>query len=278
MRGLQPAFLVRSLVVCATAGMLAGCLVQDGDFGRPRASVVNDEILPWLGRHTARARGEPVSGYPFTDNERELRQLGYALVMPGHPADHWNRFWAELIRTRVTGPSTFPPDPNAYCHLLAREGYRSSRARFTRITDDVRADRNRIAPFFGKAGEVVAADRVREGALARLVDLRPVEVRSARDRIAENRMVIDAVRQGLVSRVASYRCALHTLLVATPDQEAIMAERELLALERDVAGMDGLVPGLPAARVAGPSAEPYFPMSRRIAVEQAPPEEPVISK
>jgi hypothetical protein len=236
---------------------LAACGPQPGDLGRPRPNTINDEIMPAIGNVAARERGEPVSGYSFTDAEREMRQLGYALIMPTNPLDRWNQYWAELRRTRIGDPIRFDPDPRGYCQTLAREDYRSSKSRFIRMVDDMRADRSRIAPFCAKALEVARADRVREGALSYIADLSAVEIRSARDRIEENRMIVGWVRHGLAQHVAAYRCALNTQIVATPEPEAVMAERELAALEADIARMDQLCSG-----IAGRGT---------IDVEQAPP-------
>lgn len=240
--------------------LTAACAPQ-GDFGRPAPSVLNDEIMPWIGNHAARERGEPVSGYSFTDAEREMRQMGYGLMMPTHPLDRWNQFWAELRRTRIGDPVAIDPDPRGYCRTLAREHYRSSRARFIRMTDDMRADRQRIRPFCEKARQVMEADRVREGAISHIPTLTPVEIRSARDRIAENRTIVAWVRHGLRQHADAYRCALNTQLVATPEPDAVMAERELAGLEADIREFDRLCAVLPARGSIGVEQAPprYFP-------------------
>lgn len=246
------------------AAMLPGC-APPADFGRAGPSVINDAALPWVGDHAARYRVEPVSSYPLTDAEREMRQTGYALLMPGHPLDRWNWFWAELRRTRIGTSPAYAPDPQGYCNTLYHEAYRSSASRFHRIAHDIRADRQRIPPFFAYARRVAEADRVRMGAAGGLPNLTEIQIRNARDRVAENEMIVRWVREGLVSRVQSYRCALHKLVVATPDTEAVLAERELALLEQDIAGLGSV-------REAGPPARdthvrPYFPVNRRIEVE-----------
>jgi hypothetical protein len=261
-------------------GLLAGLLLglaacaPQGDLGRPAPNVVNDAIMPWAGNHAARLREEPVSGYSFTDNEREMRQMGYGLMMPTHPLDRWNHFWAELRRTRIGDPVAFDPDPRGYCRTLAREHYRSSRARFIRMTDDMRADRQRIRPFCEKARQVMEADRVREGALRHIPTLTPVEIRSANDRIAENRTVVAWVRHGLRQHADAYRCALNTQLVATPEPDAVMAERELAGLEADIREFDRLCASLPARGSIGVEQAPprYYPRG------PGPGEEEIVSK
>lgn len=266
----QPVF--AWLALAAAALMLTACAPQ-GDFGRPAANVVNDEIMPWVGGHAARYREEPVSGFDFTDAEREMRQMGYGLMMPTLPHDRWNQFWAELRRTRIGDPVRFDPDPRGYCHTLEREHYRSSRARFIRMVDDMRADRQRIRPFCDKAREVMEADRVREGALGHIRTLSPVQIRSAHDRIAENRTIVSWVRHGLRQHADAYRCALDTQIVATPEAEAVLAERELRGLEEDIRDFDRFCAALPTRGAVGVEQAPqrFYPRS-------PPPEEIVISK
>lgn len=262
----------RRAAAAAVLLLLAACAPQ-GDLGRPAPSVLNDEVMPWIGGHAARHRGEPVSGYSFTDAERELRQRGYGLMMPTHPLDRWNQFWAELRRTRIGDPVHYDPDPRGYCRTLAREPYQSSKSRFIRMTDDMRADRQRIRPFCLKAREVAEADRVREGALGHIPTLTPVEIRSARDRIAENRTIVAWVRHGLRQHADAYRCALDTQIVATPEVEAVMAERELRGLEEDLRAFDDLCAAGPARGSIGveQAAPRYFPRS-------PPADAPIISK
>ncbi len=260
------------LALAATALVLAACAPQ-GDLGRPAPNVVNDEIMPWIGTHAARYREEPVSGYDFTDAEREMRQMGYGLMMPTHPHDRWNQFWAELRRTRIGDPVRFDPDPRGYCHTLAREPFRSTRTRFVRMMDDMRADRQRIRPFCDKAREVMEADRVRAGALGHIPTLTAVQIRSAHDRIAENRTIVAWVRHGLRQHADAYRCALNTQIVATPEAEAVLAERELRGLEEDIRDFDRFCAGLPARGAVGvePAPPRFYPRS-------PPPDENVISK
>lgn len=270
--------MVRTIGVGAFAVLLAACAPQ-GDLGRPAPSVLNDEIMPWLGQHTARARGEPVSGFSYTDAEQEMRQMGYALMMPTHPLDRWNQFWAELRRTRIGDPVATDPDPRGYCRTLAREDYRSSRARFIRMTDDMRADRQRIRPFCLKALEVMNADRVREGAFNHVGDtVTPVQIRQGRDRIAENRTVVAWVRHGLAQHATAYRCALNTQIVATPEQEAVMAERELRGLEEDIRDFDRLCSGAMVRGSVGVEEAPrrYYP--RSAPAPQPPADGVIISK
>ncbi|HQF31403.1 MAG TPA: hypothetical protein PLJ34_08145, partial [Hyphomicrobiales bacterium] len=83
-----PTKLLRTALRCgalaALAIVLAGCLRPTGDFGRARPSFVNDQIAPMIGLASASARGEAVSLYNLTDDERELRDLSWSIVRPPH--------------------------------------------------------------------------------------------------------------------------------------------------------------------------------------------------
>lgn len=271
--------LVGALAVCAAVA-LGACAPQSGDFGRAPAGVYEDHRLAFGVGYLAETRGEPVSDFPWTDNERDLRKLAYALIMPAHPLDRWNQFWAELRRTRIGDPLRSAPDPKGYCNTLLAEPHRSSTARFVRIVDDIRADRSRIPPFFAKAAEVAEADRIRLAAIGYVSSLTPAQIRNAVDRVEENRMVADWVRAGLKSRVASYRCAIHLLVVATPEADAVMAERELAALEADMAGLDRFSAPVrgPQAAAHGPTARGFFPDVSRPSAIVNPPEDAVLIK
>jgi hypothetical protein len=74
--------LVCALLCCATklSAQLAG------DFGRPEDSPFVDEFLPWLkdGFNSFTGQHNPAS--PYTDDERTLRNLAYAILQPPKPS------------------------------------------------------------------------------------------------------------------------------------------------------------------------------------------------
>ncbi len=65
--------LVRALAL----PLLLGACAANGDFGRLKPGLVADDIHGWVGRDAVRAVGVPVSQYPLTDEERQLRDFGY---------------------------------------------------------------------------------------------------------------------------------------------------------------------------------------------------------
>ncbi len=58
---------------------------------------------------------------------------------------------------------------------------------------------------------------MRVGAATGLPNLTEAQCDPPATGVAENEMIVTWVREGLASRVQSYRCAIHRLVVATPD-------------------------------------------------------------
>lgn len=218
---------VRSALILILPLLAAGCAAPTGDFGRPRASYFNDSILPNLGATAATIRGEPVSFAPHTDEERDLRDLAYAILMPAGDRKEWEGILYELRRTRILPAERAIFDVAEYSETLLSTPYRSATARYTRLMDDIRADSNRAGPFFAAASRVLEMDAVREKALAGMLYLSPDDRESARARIFENRMLIAWVRQRFQERSAAYRLALDRLVVTTPAPAAVETERAL---------------------------------------------------
>jgi hypothetical protein len=211
--------------------LAAGCAAPVGDLGRPQPSFFNDEILPYVGNFTAAGRGEPVSYAPLTDDERQLRDLAYAILMPSHDRSEWDRGLAEMRRTRIFANDVPSFDSTGYADTLLNTPYRSSTARYARIIEDIRADTLRADPFFANARRVVEMDTIREKSLSRVSHLTSNEREMATARVVENRMLIGWVYRRFGERFIGYRQALERLVIATPAPAAVGAERALRAFE-----------------------------------------------
>jgi hypothetical protein len=219
--------------------ILAGC-VETGDFGRPKASLWNDVVLPATGSLAARERGEPVSAYVLTDDEEELRDRAWRFVMPAHERAWFDGLVAELVRTRILPVSMHPDNPATYHAALLRGPFRSPASRYRRLSEDAVADTRLIGPFTATAARVIAADKARLRSLAYVRDLTEEEVRHAAGRVAENRCLIAWVRQEIAERLESYRYALEHLFIEAPQNEAIPAERTLPRLDAQRRMLDAL--------------------------------------
>src|SRR5581483_1974599 len=74
--------------IVALAALLGGCALN-GDFGRPRSSVVTDDMHAWVGRDAVSSIGVQPSGYRLTDDERQLRDLAYPLIEAPYDRNQW---------------------------------------------------------------------------------------------------------------------------------------------------------------------------------------------
>ena len=104
-------------------------------------------ILPATGSIAARSRGEPVSAFPFTDAEDELRDRAWRFLMPAKERSAFDTMLANLVRTRILPASDRPFDPAGYHDALLGEPFRSPASRFRRIGEDAEADARLIGRF-----------------------------------------------------------------------------------------------------------------------------------
>lgn len=229
------------LAACAAALSLSAC-TQTGDFGRKRPNVINDTLLPLAGTASAYARSEPVSLYRMTDSENEMRDLAWGVVMPPLENQWRERVFAELKRTRILPANRFRIDKSFYVKALLSTDFRSSRARYDRLIEDVVADTHRIEPFFAMASNVDRDDRVREKALAVVPEVTLRERENALARIEENGMMIAWVRVSFEERLLAYRYALDRLVLETPDRASVEAEAAIRAFEAVLASLQPLGP------------------------------------
>ena len=240
-QGRVAAAAVRSgtLLSISLCTILSAC-ADIGDFGRPRAGVWNDLVLPAVGTSAARGRGEPASIDPLTDAEGELRDRSWRFLMPAYPRQNFDMVLADLARSRVLPAAQVPFDVSAYYAALVGEPFASPASRYRRIGEDAAADLKLIDPFAAVAASVNAADRARLASLGYVRGLSAAETVEAKMRVAENACLIAWVRGALKERTQSYRYALEHAFVAMPQPEAADAERKVIALDRHRHALDAL--------------------------------------
>lgn len=244
---------------------VAACGRPTGDFGRAAPSYLHDTLLPVAGDFIAsQARKEPVSAFPLTDDEIELRNRAWAFVRAPHARDWWLDTLVEGERTRILPilkgdaetAAMFPEialpliapayDRSRYHRYLLSDGRRSTETLWTRVTDDARADTALVPPFCAVAARVRRADVERLGALRRQGLVEAGLHEGAEARVWENEETISWVWQALGYRGASYRYAIDHLEVEAPSDQLATAERAL-------AGLLGVrCFGAPATRTAMP--------------------------
>ena len=222
---------LRWIAVGAALALLSGCGITNGDFGRPRPSLIRDNVYAWRGPAVAPRSLDRPWRDQLTDEERRLRDLAYPLIAPPYDRQQWYSVLGEYgLGSR---PSPYP-DRAAYASLLFSTPYRSQTARYNRLMEDIRNDVVRLEPFFSTARYVRDMDSKRAAALDYVSQVTEQERANALQRIAENRNIVLWVQGSLCERVESYRVALEQMVIAAPSPVAVEAERALTLLKQRV--------------------------------------------
>ena len=227
---------------------VTACGRPTGDFGRAEPSFLHDTLLPVAGNLVAsQARKEPVSGFPLTDDEIELRNRAWAFVRAPHVRDWWLDTLVEGERTRILPvlkggeamsfetATMFPQialpliapayDRSRYHAYLLSDGRLSTETLWARVIDDVSADTELIPPFCAVAARVRRDDVERLGALRRQRIVEAGLHEGAEARVWENEDTIAWVWQALGYRAASYRYAIDHFEVEAPSGQLFAANR-----------------------------------------------------
>ncbi|MCA0400603.1 MAG: hypothetical protein LCH38_07285 [Proteobacteria bacterium] len=276
---IAPAFLI-----LASGLSLAGCIQSTGDFGRPHQGFSENVLYPFTGSIGAAVRGEPVSTYALTEDEKELRNRAWNFLMPevDAPRGAWHQdhlgFYRHLPprqsdvtlyhRTIMGGPQlgTFGGDSPILRRVMNPEGdFRSLTSRYNRVRDSISADHALIPYFKLVASQVAQADHVRVRSLEHVAHLTAEQRQQALARVCENAMIVARVNWAFFDRAAQYRYSLEHLLVEGPEREAIPAERTLMAYEQDIGAFtkDTRIPEHCIREVAAPPVLRARPLVRK---------------
>ncbi len=223
-----------ALLLILTIAALAPAEADDGDFGRPRPSLLDGIIAPqfWKGPVTG------LSGYPLTDAETELRDRAYTLIRPVEPRVEFDVVIARYRIAQVFPPTAANFDRSAYGRNVLWMPGRSEASKYNQLIDDMASDGQLIAPFVALACHIADLDAKRARSLHYVAELTEEQREDALGRIAENRGTVLWVRDALHQRVASYRYALEHFVIAVPSGRAIEAERRLRQFEAAVLAAD----------------------------------------
>lgn len=195
---------------------LVGCSRPTGDFDRARSSVIHDKALPAAGEQAARYRGDPVSKFNLTNDEKLMRDRGWGLIRPPWTKDWIGGTVVELARTRVMPEVEGRVPKDLYYLFLRSDKFQSSDARYDRVAADATADAELVRPFCEVALRVEKADteRLRVLESKRLTTEELYE--GAKARVWENRVMIKWVGQALRYRIKAYQTAIDNLEIETP--------------------------------------------------------------
>lgn len=250
----------RAAAAALLAAISGSCAQLEGDFARPRPNVIRDEAMPVIGGAFAAVRGEPVSVFAMTDDERQLRERAYAFLAPPEGFKFLSLPVAELRASRtLPTDGALEPSPGAYTAALVSYQYRSTTARWQRLIDDIRSDRDRLGPVARVAEHVIEMDRVRRNSFDYIQSMSAPERDQAIARINENAKLIEDVRSALAQRIEIYRHAMEHLLVAQPSPIAVEAERALKSLMEKAASSVFALKPEPMQSAPPPAPAGYFP-------------------
>lgn len=213
--------------------LLTGACSSTGDLGRPRPDFWSQVVAPQAGFWSATSRGEAASYFRMTDDEEQLRDRAWRFVMPGRERDAFLRQVSDFIHARILPVSAQSSAISDYFRALTSGSYSSQASRYARLAEDANADRLLIGPFRANAMRVVAADRARLRTAESSPLVPPEQHDPAFARVVENEGLILWVCERINFRIQSYRYALANLVVEMPSQEAVRAERSIMALEAE---------------------------------------------
>lgn len=213
---------VAGALVALCAGLvISGCTRPTGDFGRAEPSLVHDKWMPAAGEGAARLRGDPVSKFNYTNDERLLRDRAWALIRPPWTKDWIGGTLVELARTKVLPEADGRVPPVLYYHYLRSDKFKSSDARFDKIASDASGDADLVMPFCIVALRVEKADDERLRALRNRPVATQEEYKGAKARVWENRKLTKWVGQALRYRIIAYKKALASLEIETPSKNRL---------------------------------------------------------
>src|SRR5215831_12247611 len=226
-----------SVMVMATV-LVSGCGLY-GDFDRVRPSLATDEANARIARDALVRSGRKPSDFPLTDDERQLRDLGRAIIPPPNERNRWDTVFREYVLDEIleqrppkNGPVPVRFDRAAYWYDLREheDERRSEASAYAKLIADAREDVVRLEPFFAIAARVADMDRRRETVLAQAASSDPDERVHARKRNHENIAIVNRVCRALGERMVSYNYALERLVVHAPAPLAAESERALTLL------------------------------------------------
>lgn len=212
---------VTAAAVLAACLMLGACVRPTGDFGRAAPSVVHDDLMPAAGTEAARLRGDPVSKFNYTNDEKLLRDRGWTLIRPPWTKDWIGGTMVELSRTRVLPETEGRVPPDLYLIYLRSDKFSSSDARYDKIAADATGDAELVMPFCEVAMRVQKADDERLRVLRNRKVTTEETYDGAKARVWENRVMVKWVSQALRYRIVAYQRALKGLEIETPSKNRV---------------------------------------------------------
>lgn len=247
--------------------LLTACLALEGDLGRPERHPTYEAIADTLGRSVARDRREAVSGFSYTQDERDMRRVGDQLRMRHHELDWTYQVVQEVKRNRFVAVKTDWFTVDRYYQFLSAEGFRTGSSQYYKIRDEAVSDCAKIEAFLPISDRVLRADDRRLENMRSNPTVDPAFRENARARVEENDTYIQDVGEAVIYRYESYLYAIERLSVEIPDERAEAAARAGLSQLKTCADIHELgrrnYDDFNGKRLAGPLAARAIQILRR---------------
>ena len=191
---------MRATTLLALSALLVACVARPtGDFGRAEPDIVHDTMMPFAGDRIATLRGEPVSGFNQTDQEKQMHDRVWRFLIAPHAKDWLFDTSVELQRTRIVPPKDARYRTDRYYGWLKSTHYQSSRTRYSTVGANITTDIDTLPTTFA--------------AICAVIDVAA--------RKYENDAFIAWFVRALNYRFESYDFALDSLVVETPHEQSL---------------------------------------------------------
>ena len=212
-----------ALTLSALLILLTACSNR-GDFGRTEPSFFEDRVLPVTRSLVGHARGEVISDYPLSEDEKSLRRLSRDLSDPKKRTTAKKTLYRQAHAAGIVENKhehnrrrrhDIGLEPAKY-----RSPYKVHYALLAAIKDDIRL----TELFTHTSRRIYKTDNIRYRRLVASSDLSGDEIRNVTGRLKDNREIVEATLLVLENRVSDYELDLRHMKLRAP-----------APLERDIA-------------------------------------------
>jgi hypothetical protein len=195
--------------------LLGGCSHR-GDFGRTEPSFFEDRVLPVTRSLVGRARGEVVSDYPLTADEKRLRTVSRSLADPEKRSTLKKTVLRQVHEAGIAKNKYEQKRRHRHDIGLEAADYRSPYKQNYALLYAVKNDVRLTERFIDTSRAVYKTDNIRYRRLNSFSDLSGEEVRNVTGRLKDNREIVEATLLVLENRVSDYRLDLQHMKLREP--------------------------------------------------------------
>jgi len=220
----------RVMVASVSMLFLVSCTTQ-GDFGRDKPSVFNDEILPSIRKFAALAKEEPVSNFAYTKKEQLLRTYSRRI---GRDTASPNFFSALAPVQPAQPPSPHQKNkagPQQVVEEIVVELPENVKSNPLVLSSETEEDLSLIRRARNLSRSIVADDQLRSRRLVTLKNASQSDRDNVTVRARENLQEIDYIQRVARMRVKRYRRAIDGMSIADPQLNLKPARTSVKRLE-----------------------------------------------